>query len=125
MQQDDRVLHLSSQALIRGRYKLVTGVQPMTGWTGPAYPNKTGPMPSFIPKGWKYDAGSGELYDIVADPTEHHNIALDQPQILQDMQNRLAQLNRKNFLPGRGTGDRAACEAAQNRYGGFYGPWVE
>lgn len=123
--EDDRELHLSSQALISGRYKIITGVQPMTGWTGPSYPNKTGPVPSFLPKGWKYDTGAGELYDIVADPTEHNNIADEYPHVLKTLQARLQELNANNFNPGRGSGDPAACAKAKQDYGGFYGPWVE
>ena len=35
-------IHLSSQALIQGDFKLVVGEQAMTAWTGPYYPNTTG-----------------------------------------------------------------------------------
>ncbi len=118
-----RELHVSANALIQGRYKLVTGRQVMTGWQGPSYPNNTGPQPGFIPKGWPHDAGAGELYDIFADETEHDNLAATLPGVLARMQARLAELNVGNFAPGRGTPDIGACvQAIKN--GGFYGPWV-
>jgi len=119
-----REVHLSSQALLLGRYKLVAGVQPMTGWTGPVYPNNTGAQPGFYPKGWKHDCGAGELYDVFSDPTEHENLATSRPDVLATLQARLAALNEGNFEPDRGTGDPAACAQAR-KYGGFYGPWVD
>ena len=125
---DPRELHISTNCLLSGRYKLVTGVQPMTGWTGPSYPNNTGSQPSFFPKGWKYDAGDGELYDVVADETEHHNLASTHPDVLARLQQRLKELNGKSFFnPGRGTPDRQACVQAKKyggAKGGTYGPWV-
>ena len=118
-------VHLSAQALLAWPHKLVTGVQPMTGWTGPVYPNNTGAQPGFYPKGWQHDCGAGgELYDVQADPTEHVNLAASKPDVLATMQARLAALNAGNFEPDRGTGDRAACAQAR-KYGGFYGPWVD
>ena len=36
---------------------------------------------------------------------------------------RLDELNQKYYNPDRGTGNPAACDAA-DRYGGFYGPFI-
>ena len=128
-------LQLSTQALVQCStaaagalnqstcYKLVVGKQPMNGWTGPRYPNASGPQPTFIPKGWEHNCGAGELYDILGDPTEHVNLAAAQPALLAAMQARLAQLNEGYFDPKRGKPDHAACKAAKAR-GGYYGPFV-
>ncbi len=66
----------------------------------------------------------GELYDVRAVPTEHVNLVASKPDVLANLQARLAALNAGNFEPDRGTGDRAACVQAR-KYGGFYGPWVD
>jgi len=135
-------LQLSTQALVQCNpsfvatagaaakptcYKLITGMQPMNGWTGPQYPNASGPQPAEIPgagiSGWEYDCGDGELFDVLADPTEHVNLAAEQPALLASMQARLAELNEGYFSPDRGKPDHAACTAAKAR-GGYYGPFV-
>jgi arylsulfatase B len=125
---NDRELHISESTLIKqfgiGTYKLITGVQAMSGWTGPQYPNNTGPMPTYIPLSWNHDCKTGELYDIMNDPTEHHNIALSQPSILKEMQQRLDELNRNNYMPLRGHPDPKACVQAK-KVGGYYGPWLD
>ena len=124
----DREIHISTNCLLSGRYKLVTGVQPMTGYTGPVYPNNTGPQPSFFPKGWQHDTGEGELYDVFGDETEHHNLASSHPDVMAKMQQRLKELNNNSFFnPGRGSPDPQACIQAKKyggALGGTYGPWV-
>jgi arylsulfatase B len=121
---ESRELHISEQTLIRGNYKLITGIQAMTGWTGPQYPNNTGPMPTYIPLTWTHDCKDGELYDIMADPTEHHNIASMHPTVVVSMQKRLIELNQRNYMPARGFPDPKACVQAK-KMGGFYGPWLD
>lgn len=116
-------IHLGNESLIVGRHKVVTGVQPMTGWTGPTYPNNTGPQPQYFPVlTWKYDCGSGCLYDIEADPTEHVNLASSQPELLANLTQRLAELNQGNQFPNRGKPTLRACERAVLN-GGYYGPF--
>jgi arylsulfatase A-like enzyme len=117
------VIHLSTQAVISQRYKLVTGVQAMNGWTGPTYPNTTGPQPTFVPLGWDFDCGAGCLFDIMLDPNEHVDLASSQPAVLASMQQLLASLNATYFNPNRGNPDPAACQQAV-KYGGFYGPFA-
>jgi arylsulfatase I/J len=122
-------VHLSANGLISGQYKVLTGKQPMTGWTGVQYPNNTGQQPVEYPglniMGWEYDCdkAGGCLYDIFADETEHVNLAQSKPAVLANLTARLAVLNQGIFTPDRGSPDRAACKAAQAN-GGFYGPFV-
>lgn len=95
-------------------------------WTAPpcSYPNNTGSQPSFLPLGWEHDCGTGCLFDIIADPTEHNDLAGQQPALLGSMAARLAVLNKGNFNPDRGLPDRHACVVAAQR-GGYYGPFID
>ena len=50
--------------------------------------------------------------------------------IISSVKDQLAQLNRTTFSPYRGPGEQnkdvgAACAAAVDRYGGFFGPFVD
>ena len=132
-------VHLSKWAFIKrgdggALHKLVTGWQLDTGWTGPTYPNRTGhqPLPSlpaslYPPRKfgtWAHDCGDGCLFDVAADETEHHDLAASQPALLATMHARLVELNQALYEPDRGEGDPAACAAAEDKYGGFYGPWM-
>jgi arylsulfatase B len=107
-------IHLSPDALVSGKFKLVKGDQPMDGWQGPTYPNATGEQPSYYPKGWQTGrcAAKGCLYNIFTDPTEHHDLADEMPELLANMQARLAELNKDNFTPNRGEPTLKACVAA-------------
>ena len=131
-------LQLSSQALLtrgdRGElYKLVVGWQTASGWVGGTYPNATGhqPLPSptheYPPLKfgtWAFDCGQGCLFDVAADETEHNDISQSHSTLVDAMRTRLDTLNKKNYEPDRGEGDPAACRIAEERYGGFYGPFV-
>lgn len=95
-------LHLSENALLRWPYKLVTGLQPYSVWTGQLYPNCTtqaqllnGGGPMFLDMKvfgeqvwagstkaehhrltWTHDCGEGGcLVNLEADPTEHDDLA--------------------------------------------------
>jgi arylsulfatase B len=122
-------VHLSAQALISGRYKLIVGTQPMNLWTGPYYPNSTGAQPVFpdvdVSGRWNFDCGpAGCLFDIFADETEHVDVANDLPELRLAMLKRLRELNLGEFKPDRGKPDSAACKVAQRTWGGFYGPFL-
>ena len=103
---------------------MITGVQAMSGWTGPLYPNNTGTQPTYIPLSWNHDCKDGELYDILEDETEHVNIATKIPKVLIEMQKRLKVLNKGNYNPYRGHPDPRACVQAK-KVGGYYGPWID
>eukprot|EP00750_Incisomonas_marina_P027749 INCI6231.4.p1 GENE.INCI6231.4~~INCI6231.4.p1 ORF type:complete len:339 (-),score=69.53 INCI6231.4:293-1309(-) len=71
-------IHLSSMALLDSDgWKLVTGVQPQTGWTGPLFPNMTGrqPLPPMInvpALHWNFDCGEGCLFNVHDDEARLH-----------------------------------------------------
>jgi arylsulfatase B len=66
----------------------------------------------------------GCLFDIMADPNEDHQIK-DQPEVVAQMMQRLQELNKSNFNPNRGAQNKLACEVAVDKYGGFYGPFID
>eukprot|EP01062_Namystynia_karyoxenos_P003461 TRINITY_DN11238_c0_g1_i1.p1 TRINITY_DN11238_c0_g1~~TRINITY_DN11238_c0_g1_i1.p1 ORF type:complete len:597 (+),score=113.64 TRINITY_DN11238_c0_g1_i1:70-1791(+) len=112
--------------LIRGRYKLLLqSIIPMSGWTGPVFPNTT--------SNWDADYAlhlcgptvfTGCLYDIYADPSERRNIARESPQIWRELHHRVKELQQTTFSPHRGKQDPAACDMVAGRYRGFWGPWA-
>ena len=117
-------IHVSEECLIEGHMKLVMGSQPMCMWQGPTYPNATGVQPTFLPKGMVCnDCVDGCLFDIFADPTEHHDLAIEKSATLEAMKARLGKLNENNFNPNRGHPDIRACIQAIKNHG-FYGPFL-
>lgn len=144
-------LYLSDQALLLWPYKLVTGRQPYSVWTGPLYPNcstiassnnGTGPMfydfkvfnhviePALSKEAldrmqWTFDCGAGCLFNVDLDPNERNDLA-DQPQhaaTLAKMQDLLRKENAGHFAPARGVPQLSACENSID-VGGFYGPFL-
>jgi len=132
-------------------YKLVLGAQPYSRWTGDLYPNcsrgETPPgvaAPVFIDLKilgqklnasadeatqaaltWQQDCGAtGCLFDVAADPTEHHDLAGERQPLLAELRALLHSRNAHNFDPPRGTYSIDACRAAV-RNGGYYGPFVD
>eukprot|EP01120_Amphizonella_sp_Union-15-10_P016086 TRINITY_DN837_c0_g1_i3.p1 TRINITY_DN837_c0_g1~~TRINITY_DN837_c0_g1_i3.p1 ORF type:complete len:141 (+),score=19.99 TRINITY_DN837_c0_g1_i3:52-474(+) len=108
--------------LIYGDYKLLLGPNPQAGWTGPQYPNAT---TNWLSGQTIAHCGTGGcLYNIKEDPTEHNDIAQQNPAILEKLHQRIAQIKTTLFSPNRGRVDPAACEAARVRYNGYWGPWL-
>ena len=64
---------ISNTTLISGDYRILTGVVPLAGWTGPQFPNQTNPNGG-IPT--EQDcSNSGCLYNIMEDPEERTDLA--------------------------------------------------
>ena len=94
----------------------------MAGWTGPVYPNNTQPEGL---DGVQDCGTSGCLYDIRRDPHEHTDLAQSEPEVLSRMQAKLKEYQASIFSPNRGKMDRnMICEAALDKYGGFWGPFL-
>jgi len=124
-------IHLSTQALIQGRYKLVVGIEPMSIWPGSNFPTRTDivtqPWPPMLTNNSlllkDQDCKAGCLFDIVSDPSEHTDLASTHGIVLANLTRRLKKLNQVYYNPDRGTGSPAACSAAE-QYGGYYGPFI-
>ena len=73
--------HLSQNAFLSGRHKLLTHNVPVACWSGPTYPNATaGAGPKYgqygSPCGFTLACGAtGCLFDVVADPSEYTDLA--------------------------------------------------
>ena len=121
---------VGSGAVTHG-WKLYTGdLQQGAGWMGPVYPNSSSPAND------PYSVGltcgpDGCLFDVVADPTEHVDLAASMPAKVAELKARLAQYASSFYsnsdvgrpiCPPSWTGD-CACWAAANVWGGYLGPW--
>ena len=113
---------ISMTTLISGNYKILTGSVGKAGWTGPVYPNNTGPGGGI--SGRERCGNGGCLYDIINDPGEHNNLASQMPRKLKKMRKKLGEYQATYFNPYRGEKSPAACEVALNEYGGFWGPFI-
>jgi len=113
---------VSYDTLISEGYKILVGTVTGAGWTGPQYPNKT------HPEGIRPTQKCGEsgcLYNIKTDPNEHNNLAVAMPDILEMMHNKLEKYRATYFNPFRGFTSKEACDKAINKYGSFWGPFLD
>jgi len=108
--------------LIQGPWKLLIGPISQNGWQGPIFPN--------ISTNWLSGQNplrcglNGCLFNIRDDPTEHFDVAAQQPVIRSQLVARIAELQKGVFSPDRGVADPLACRTATTKYGGFWGPWL-
>jgi len=110
-------------ALIQGEWKILVGPVDQNGWTGPIFPNIT---TNWISGNSIAHCGLiGCLFNIYNDPTEHFDVGDANPDIRTKLRNRLAELEKTVFSPTRGPVDPAACDAALNKYGRYWGPWLQ
>ena len=111
-----------------GLWKLLIGEVEQNVWTGPLYPNKSSswvdnpercgiPMVPVVGKG-------GCLFDLLADPNEHNDVAADHPNIVKELYTRILAYQAGVFSPDRGRDDGSACKAATGTWGGFWGPFT-
>ena len=112
----------SYSTLISGDYKILVGNVPQAGYTGPTYPNTTSREGITI---IQKCGDTGCLYNIKTDPEERNNIAMAMPNMLKEMQAKLAKYQATYFNPKRGRTWPEACDKAMNTYGGFWGPFIE
>jgi len=112
--------------LIRDGYKVVLGTNAQAGWAGPVFPNLTSHWnPSAHSETCGNSTETGCLFHILEDPGEHVNLASHEPEVFKQMIERIADINKGFFNPNRGQIDPKACELAMNKYGGFWGPFVD
>jgi arylsulfatase I/J len=117
--------HTTVAGLIWGQHKILTGKVTSPFWTGPVYPNTT------VTPGGKgtitcgEDVETGCLFDVVKDPTEHVNIAKENADLFKQMLSRVQELRKNVFDPDRGSIDPLACRYGLEKYGGFFGPFID
>jgi len=147
-------VHLSENAVLIWPFKLITGSQVYSTWTGPVYPNcstihslhnHSGPIPAqqdikifgeelrltataeeLTQQTWTKDCSTGCLMNLDEDPTEHEDLASNPAYatILKSMQETLEELNKHLFKPDRGTDRLESCQVALSQ-GRVFGPFVD
>ena len=113
------------QGLIRSDgYKVLYGNVIENAWTSPFYPNATTNWCDTCP----LDCGTIDaptcLFNVLSDPTEHSNVAAQNPGIVKAMAKRLAELQAGIFAPKRGTPAIKEPCAAGAASGGFVVPFL-
>ena len=116
-------VHVRADALVQGAYKLLVGKMPGAAWAGPQYPNVSSAGHE-VRRG-ELNCAHGCLFNVEDDPTEHTNLANDDPERVQAMLIRLAALNHTIFKRDMPPDDPACNVTAYSYYGGFLGPWLE
>jgi arylsulfatase I/J len=112
--------------LLQGRHKLLVGKLESSGWTGPIFPNVSSDWdPSSSWQTCGRTPATGCLFDVLADPGEHVNLAEQAPDIFSSMLRRLDELQEDVFSPVRGLPDPRACAIGKDLYDGFWGPFVD
>ena len=112
----------SYSTLISGDYKILVGMVRQAGYTGPQYPNTTHAEGILTSQNC---GDTGCLYKIKTDPEEQNNLAAAMPDVLKEMQAKLAKYQATYFNPNRGKTWPAACDMAMSKYGGFWGPFLD
>ena len=143
-------LPISPDALLSYPYKIVTGVQTYSNYTGLLFPNCStlSPTNPYLPWHndshlmnshldwsldpdeldrhlWAYDCGdSGCLYNVKQDPNETTDLAERMPDVLERLRSLLDEHAATIFNPDRGVEDVRACQYSASVNGGYYGPWI-
>eukprot|EP00756_Hemistasia_phaeocysticola_P054128 Hpha_TRINITY_DN30070_c0_g1::TRINITY_DN30070_c0_g1_i1::g.21442::m.21442/K12375/ARSI_J; arylsulfatase I/J len=117
----NKPLTTTVEGIIYHHYKLLWGSFDEAIWTGPQFPNKTS-----NPSAWTTTANcsAGCLYNLIADPTEHNDIAADNPALVAQLKQRILAINLTAFSPNRGSISPSACSVATGQYRGFWGPFA-
>jgi len=112
-----------SAVLLLDDHKLLVGFSKCSGWSGRVSPNASAPKGAC----WRHsglDCGPGGcLFDVAADPGEHHDLAGQQPARLALLQGILAQEAARVYDPDRGAPGHAPCRAAEAA-GGYWAPYL-
>ena len=113
------LLDLRGDADTPGLWKLLVGNVPMAAWQSESFPNRsTGNFPN-------EDCGAGGcLFELQSDPSEHHDVAQEQPALVARLKSAIAAAQETVFSPDRGAQDPQSCVQAMTKWGGFWGPWV-
>eukprot|EP01060_Flectonema_neradi_P015829 TRINITY_DN22473_c0_g1_i1.p1 TRINITY_DN22473_c0_g1~~TRINITY_DN22473_c0_g1_i1.p1 ORF type:complete len:537 (+),score=95.68 TRINITY_DN22473_c0_g1_i1:45-1613(+) len=109
-----------------GRYKLIVGKIRQAGWCGQIHPNTTQPWDSMkdILECPYLDNKPGCLFDILADPNEHEDLATKMPEKAREIYAKMLAAEKEWFNPNRGKADDPrACAIAQSS--GYWQPYLD
>lgn len=112
--------------MAEGRYKLIVGSIRQSGWCGQVHPNLTQPWDTFASASVEECTVNSDkvgcLFDVLADPTEHHDLARAMPDKAEEILAKMQQAEHHWFNPDRGQPDPRACTVARET--GFYQPYL-
>jgi len=109
---------LGSGVLMQDKFKLIATGAGTAKWTGPMYPKVPATGPTNLPCSAKVPC----LFDVVADPSERHNVAAEFPEIVTSMSERLNVLMKGTFESHKPKVTKAAVCAATAKNGGYLTP---
>eukprot|EP00051_Salpingoeca_urceolata_P028419 m.486761 g.486761 ORF g.486761 m.486761 type:complete len:573 (-) comp24586_c0_seq1:69-1787(-) len=111
--------------IVTPQYKLLRGNIAYSVWQGPRFPNETSVNNVLVQHHCSVGNKKACLFDVVADPTEHDDIADQHPELVSTLLAAVEHHAAGVFNPNRGTDDGTACRVALDRYGGTFGPFLE
>eukprot|EP00401_Gymnodinium_catenatum_P076341 CAMPEP_0117502376 /NCGR_PEP_ID=MMETSP0784-20121206/23781_1 /TAXON_ID=39447 /ORGANISM="" /LENGTH=593 /DNA_ID=CAMNT_0005297657 /DNA_START=136 /DNA_END=1917 /DNA_ORIENTATION=+ len=114
-------------------YKLVLGEGPRfslecAAWYGPGsdYTELSPDDACEVTQVCGHSPENGCLFEVYADPEERKNLASQEPELFQQMLDDIETANRTVYSPDRGDFHfTKACRVGVERYGGFFGPFVD
>jgi len=113
----------SVSALLMGNYKLLVGVQQMSYWQGPDFPNASG-YGKLTDPSLRQECMPACLFDVFADPGEHNDLVNTMPAKVAQMQSKLAELAKTAYGNPSDMSQKAACQQQVEANGNFYGPFI-
>jgi len=114
---------VDNSTFIHKNWKLLTGYQGGSGWTGPFYPNATSAQRT--PFSYSIHCNPACLFDVVADPTEHEDLAASEPAVVVELTAIMNEMRKTIWNRGQEPDDPLCKKTAVDYWGGFYGPWQE
>lgn len=141
---------ISPKAVMKFPYKLVTEDQPYSMWFGKYYPNCTSVhdmndtskgYPSFVdmkifdkrvnfPDASTFTVNCSAtsagacLFNVLEDPTEHHDLADEMPELVAELMTNLKEMQKNHYKRDLGEGQRVAVMTPVFN-GKFYGPFLQ
>jgi len=116
---------VDSTMIVAGKWKYVEPGTKMVeaAHGGPHYPNASTATDPIDSHSWKCPA-TGCLFDLEADLPEMNEISAQHPDIVKQL-NQLLQKEKATIWKAEHKDDPECEKTANERYGGFFGPWLE
>lgn len=110
-----------SGTIVSGDLKLIFGVQRLSLWQSPVYPNASVPAANSTP----FDCGRGCLFNVTADPSEYDDLAAARPDDVARLTDRFHTLIATRYNPPLTQKNATACSGRVAVHHGFNGPYYQ